>query len=90
MTGRILNINAEPEPESPPKPPRSVRKFLPLLLAMAVLYATSTFVLARMIPEPHSTVDYLIIGTFATLLCLLVLLVVVVRRAGLGLTRRPR
>lgn len=90
MTGRILNINPEPEPESPAKPPRSMRKFLPLLLLTAVLYAASTFVLTRIIPEPHSTVDYLIIGSFATLLCLLVLLVVVVRRVGLGFTRRPR
>lgn len=93
MTGRILNINIEPgEPgkASPPEPRRGIRKLLPAVAALAALFAASTAILLRIIPQPHSSADYLIVGSFATLLCLLALFALVIKQAGLNFTRRDR
>ena len=45
-------------------------------LSLAVLFAGTIFILARVIPGPHGKTDYLVIGTLATFFCLAILVIV--------------
>jgi uncharacterized protein YhhL (DUF1145 family) len=51
------------------------RKLL-LSLGMLLIYAVAVVVLLNVMPSPHKTTDYLVIGAVGTLLCLLLLFVV--------------
>ena len=46
------------------------RKLL-LALGMLLIYAVAVAVLLNVMPAPHKTTDYLVIGAVGTLLCLL-------------------
>ncbi|MGA2134404.1 MAG: hypothetical protein ABSH50_19095 [Bryobacteraceae bacterium] len=69
-----------PKPESPPKP----RLPRPVALGIAALLAFTAFAVAlmRLLPSPHATSDYLVVGTLATLAALITVF------AGLVLSRR--
>ncbi|MBZ5609338.1 MAG: hypothetical protein LAP38_13830 [Acidobacteriia bacterium] len=53
------------------------RKLL-LALGMLLIYAVAVAVLLNVMPAPHKTTDYLVIGAVGTLLCLLLLFVVLI------------
>lgn len=46
---------------------------------MVLLFAGTVAVLVNVMPGPHKSMDYLVIGAVATLLCLLALFVVLVK-----------
>ncbi len=51
---------------------------LALVLGTAMAFIITVLVLLRVLPGPHKSADYLVIGTVATFVCLLALFVVVV------------
>ena len=50
-----------------------------LAALMVLLFAGTVAVLVNVMPGPHKSTDYLVIGAVATLLCLLALFVVLVK-----------
>ena len=55
---------------------------LSLALAMVLVFAAVTVIMLKVMPAPLKDADYLIIGSVATLVSLLVLFVVVVTTSG--------
>jgi len=51
---------------------------LALALGMAIVFAATVAILLVVMPGPHKSTDYLVIGCVATLLCLLLLFVVLI------------
>lgn len=51
------------------------RKLL-LAAAMVLIFGATIGILVNVMPSPHKSTDYLVMGTIATLLCLLLLFVV--------------
>jgi Na+/melibiose symporter-like transporter len=49
-----------------------------LVLGMVIIFGVTVAVLLTVMPGPHKSTDYLVIGCVATLLCLLLLFVVLV------------
>ena len=49
-----------------------------LALGMIVVFALTVAVLLTVMPSPHKSTDYLVIGAVGTLLCLLLLFVVLI------------
>jgi Na+/melibiose symporter-like transporter len=49
-----------------------------LTLAMVIIFGLTVAVLLTVMPGPHKSTDYLVIGCVATLLCLLLLFVVLI------------
>jgi len=47
-----------------------------LAIAMVLLFAATVGILLNVMPGPHKSTDYLVIGAAATLLCLVLLFVV--------------
>ncbi len=47
-------------------------------LGMVMIFALTVAVLLTVMPGPHKSTDYLVIGCVATLLCLLLLFVVLI------------
>ena len=54
-------------------------RILILLLGLAMVFAVVAAILSRVIPGPHRSTDYLVIGTVATFVSLVVLFVVLVK-----------
>lgn len=52
-----------------------------LTLGMAIIFAATVAILLVVMPGPHKSTDYLVIGCVATLLCLLLLFVVLINTA---------
>jgi Na+/melibiose symporter-like transporter len=52
-----------------------------LALGMALVFAATVAILLVVMPGPHKSTDYLVIGCVATLLCLLLLFVVLINTA---------
>jgi Na+-driven multidrug efflux pump len=50
-----------------------------LAALLVLLFAGTVAVLVNVMPGPHKSTDYLVIGAVATLLCLLLLFVVLVK-----------
>jgi len=50
-----------------------------LTALMVLLFAGTVAVLVSVMPGPHKPTDYLVIGAVATLLCLLLLFVVLIK-----------
>jgi len=50
-----------------------------LAAMMVLLFAGTVAVLVNVMPGPHKSTDYLVIGAVATLLCLLLLFVILVK-----------
>ena len=68
-----------------------MRRRVALALAVALVFACSTALILKMVPEPHAEADYLIAGTLATFATLVILFGVL---AGFSrdifFRRRPR
>ena len=64
------------------------RKLL-LGLGMLLIYAVAVVVLLNVMPSPHKTTDYLVIGAVGTLLCLLLLFVVLMNTVRKPPGRKP-
>ena len=52
---------------------------LTLAALMFLLFAGTVAVLVNVMPGPHKSMDYLVIGAVATLLCLLALFLVLIK-----------
>jgi Na+/melibiose symporter-like transporter len=52
-----------------------------LTLGMVMIFAVTVAILLAVMPGPHKSTDYLVIGCVATLLCLLLLFVVLINTA---------
>jgi hypothetical protein len=55
-----------------------MNRTLGLTLGMLMIFAVTVGVLLTVMPGPHKSTDYLVIGCVATLLCLLLLFVVLI------------
>ena len=53
--------------------PAYTTRWASLVAAAAIVFAVTAALLTRLIPGPHTQLDYLIIGTTATLLALVLL-----------------
>ncbi|HWY46482.1 MAG TPA: hypothetical protein VNX70_03805 [Bryobacteraceae bacterium] len=56
-----------------------MNRTLALVALMILLFAGTVAVLVNVMPGPHKSMDYLVIGAVATLLCLLALFVVLIK-----------
>ena len=56
-----------------------MNRTLALAALLVLLFAGTVAVLVNVMPGPHKSTDYLVIGAVATLLCLLALFVVLVK-----------
>jgi hypothetical protein len=56
-----------------------MNRTLALAALLVLLFAGTVAVLVNVMPGPHKSTDYLVIGAVATLLCLLLLFVVLVK-----------
>ena len=69
-------------------------KWSMLLGAGAIVFGLALVVGLRLLPEPHSETDYLVVGSIATLLCLGVLFAVMittwVKSADVFFKKRPK
>jgi Na+/melibiose symporter-like transporter len=61
-----------------------------LTLGMLLIFGVTVAVLLAVMPGPHKSTDYLVIGCVATLLCLLLLFVVLINTAKRGQKTEPR
>jgi hypothetical protein len=55
-----------------------MNRTLALALGMVIVFAVTIGILLAVMPGPHKSTDYLVIGCVATLLCLLLLFVVLI------------
>jgi Na+/melibiose symporter-like transporter len=55
-----------------------MNRTIALALGMVMIFAITVAVLLTVMPGPHKSTDYLVIGCVATLLCLLLLFVVLI------------
>jgi Na+/melibiose symporter-like transporter len=58
-----------------------MNRTIALTLGMVTIFAVTVAVLLAVMPGPHKSTDYLVIGCVATLLCLLLLFVVLINTA---------
>ena len=56
-----------------------MNRTLALAVLMVLLFGGTVAVLLNVMPGPHKPMDYLVIGAVATLLCLLLLFVVLIK-----------
>ena len=61
-----------------------------LTLGMLLIFGVTVAVLLAVMPGPHKSTDYLVIGCVATLLCLLLLFVVLINTAKRDQKTGPR
>jgi Na+/melibiose symporter-like transporter len=69
-----------------------MNRTLALCFGMVMIFAVTVAVLLAVMPGPHKSTDYLVIGCVATLLCLLLLFVVLInspKRSGQKTEPRP-
>lgn len=55
-----------------------MNRTIALTLSMVMIFAITVGVLLTVMPGPHKSTDYLVIGCVATLLCLLLLFIILV------------
>jgi Na+/melibiose symporter-like transporter len=55
-----------------------MNRTLMLTLGMVLIFGVTIAILLAVMPGPHKSTDYLVIGCVATLLCLLLLFVVLI------------
>ena len=56
-----------------------MNRTIALAALLALLFAGTIALLVNVMPGPHKPMDYLVIGAVATLLCLVVLFVVLIK-----------
>jgi Na+/melibiose symporter-like transporter len=61
-----------------------------LTIGMLLIFGVTVAVLLAVMPGPHKSTDYLVIGCVATLLCLLLLFVVLINTAKRDHKTEPR
>ncbi|MGD0133556.1 MAG: hypothetical protein ABSE57_16005 [Bryobacteraceae bacterium] len=61
-----------------------------LTLGILLIFGVTVAVLLAVMPGPHKSTDYLVIGCVATLLCLLLLFVVLINTAKRDHKTEPR
>ena len=59
-----------------------MRRALGLAFGMVLIFAVSVGVLLYVMPAPHKTTDYLVTGAIGTLLCLVLLFMVLIRKGS--------
>jgi hypothetical protein len=80
-----------PRPDEDPGAGPRRRRILALAVAIGLLFAASVAVLLRILPGPHVASDFLIAGTLATFVSLVVLFAVLIGLApGTFYRRRPK
>lgn len=57
----------------------NLSKIVVLALGLVIVFAAVAAILLQVIPGPHQSTDYLVIGTLATFVSLLVLFVVLIK-----------
>jgi len=67
-----------------------MHRTLSLALGMVLIFAVTVTILLVVMPGPHKSTDYLVIGCVATLLCLLLLFVVLINTAKRDHKTEPR
>lgn len=55
-----------------------MNRTIALTLGMVMIFAVTVGILVTVMPGPHKSTDYLVIGCVATLLCLLLLFIILV------------
>ena len=55
-----------------------MNRTIALTLGMLMIFAVTVGILVTVMPGPHKSTDYLVIGCVATLLCLLLLFLILV------------
>jgi len=73
-----------PKPEENPRRGPRLPRPLALGAAACLVFAAFTVALMRLMPAPHASTDYLVVGTLSTLAALITVF------AGLVLSRRKR
>ena len=58
-----------------------MNRTIALTLGMVTIFAATVAILLVVMPGPHKSTDYLVVGCVATLLCLLLLFVVLINTA---------
>jgi Na+/melibiose symporter-like transporter len=58
-----------------------MNRTIALTLGMVIVFAVTVAILLAVMPGPHRSTDYLVIGCVATLLCLLLLFLVLINTA---------
>lgn len=58
-----------------------MNRTLALTLGMVMIFGVTVAILLAIMPGPHKSTDYLVIGCVATLVCLLLLFVVLINTA---------
>jgi hypothetical protein len=53
-----------------------------LIVGTAVMFVITTLILLRVLPGPHKSTDYLVIGTLATFVCLLAVFLIAATTGG--------
>jgi len=53
-----------------------MKRILVLVLGLLAVFVVTVGVLLNVMPGPHKSTDYLVIGAIATLLCLLLLFII--------------
>jgi uncharacterized membrane protein len=61
-----------------------------LILGLIVMFAVVVALMLRLLPGPHRPSDYMVIGTFATLACIALVFVVLVRKEKRPQRKRPK
>lgn len=67
---------------------KRVPRSLILAGGIAALFIATIVILLKVIPEPHRSVDYLVIGAVATFLSMILLWIVLMQGTGM-FSRRP-
>lgn len=57
---------------------------LSFAVAVVLVFAVSVLILLRLFPGPHQPGDYLVVGTLATFLCILLVFVLVISTSNKG------
>ena len=66
-----------------------MNRTITLALGLIVVFVVAVGVLLAVIPGPHKSTDYLVIGAVATLLCLLLLFVALINTSAKPPARKP-
>ncbi len=61
-----------------------------LILGLIVVFAVIVALMLRLLPGPHRPSDYMVIGTFATLACLALVFVLLLRSEKGRQRKRPK
>jgi hypothetical protein len=67
-----------------------MRQYGILILGLIVMFGVVVALMLRLLPGPHRPSDYMVIGTFATLACIALVFVVLLRTEKGKQRKRPK